>query len=384
MMGSAARAEAPPDPAAAAARLIALAQDCIAARVARRALLLLLSALPAAFARPTHLRLARAALDPLRLVGRVQEFVLPNGDLALVWRGAADAAVAASMAALARLFADAGEGAPDPLALCRLLDLPADAGTLLHFVETSLRPATAPALAQTRRALDAVALAALEEALARADVARFVRRRPICAATAAGGFRKLWEKRFLSIEELAGVLAPGQAVAADPWLFRRLTRVLDRRMLALLAAPGELAGAGPFSLNLNVASILAPEFLRFDAALPSGLRRQVTLDLLPADILADPPAFLFARDFVRARGYRLLLRGVGVDLLEAAPLDRMGLDLLQLRWSPGLAETDPDWLGAPPERLVLARAASASAVGWGRLRGISLFQGVAAVPGGRG
>ena len=97
--------------------------------------------------------------------------------------------------------------------------------------------------------------------------------------------------------------------------------------------------AGPFSLDLNVAShpVAAVPALRGGAAVAAA--RPGGADLLPADIVADPAAFLFARDFARARGYRLLLRGMTAELLGAFPLRRIGLDLLELRWSPVLAAT---------------------------------------------
>ena len=79
------------------------------------------------------------------------------------------------------------------------------------------------------------------------------------------------------------------------------------------------------------------------------LRGQVVIDLLPADVMADPASFLFARDFARGRGYLLLLRGITGDLLDAFPLRRIGLDLLELRWSPDLARGDagPDCCRRP-------------------------------------
>ena len=58
---------------------------------------------------------------------------------------------------------------------------------------------------------------------------------------------------------------------ADPWLFRRLTRTFDRRMLALLASPEELRLAGPLGIDLNVASVLSPAFLRFDGGVAGGV-----------------------------------------------------------------------------------------------------------------
>jgi hypothetical protein len=179
----------------------------------------------------------------------------------------------------------------------------------------------------------------------------------------------------LSISELTATLAPGRSAQADAWLFRRLTRVLDRRMLALLSAPQELRGAGPFSLNLNIGSLLSPEFLRFDAAVPSALQGRIVLDLLPADVLADPAAFIFARGFARARGYRLQLRSVTAALLPLLRLHRMELDFVQLRWSPALAGVDPALLQAGTAQWVLGQADEPAALQWGLDQGISLFQG---------
>ena len=150
-------------------------------------------------------------------------------------------------------------------------------------------------------------------------------------------------------------------------------------MLALLAAPGELDSARPFAVELNVSSILAPEFLRFDAALPLDLRGQVILELQPADVLSDPAAFLFARDFVRARGYRLLLQDLTVESLPMFPLPRIGLDFLQLRWSAEVAALDAASSGTAPPSIVLTGADDDDAIAWGRAQGLSLFQGAKAI-----
>lgn len=363
-----------------AAALIARVASSAASGVARRALVLRLSHLPASFARPHHLRLARAALDPLRGADRAETFDLPNADTAVVWRGHGGRALQASLDAVAELFAGAGGPAPDPHTLCLLLDLPQQAETLLRIAEDSRARAPAARAPAAGAPLDAAGLAALEAVLARADVARFARRHPVCLLGPDGGFRVAWERRVLSVAELEGELAPGQAIRAEPWLFRRLTRTLDARLLTLLAAPGELQGAGPFGLDLNVASILAAEFLRFDAALPAALRGRVVLGLRPDDILADLPAFRFARDFARARGYRLLLRAGDTGVLPLLPLDRLGLDLLQLPWSATLAESGADITDVAAGRLVLGHADAPAAIAWAGSRGISLFQGHAVAP----
>jgi hypothetical protein len=356
--------------------LIGFVNECLAASASRQALLLQLSHLPPELVPPQRGRLARAALAPLLDAERALAFSLPNGDVVVAWRGDAEALLDRSLAGLAALFAEG----PGLRVLCRLFELPADAPALLEAAEASLVADTRPAdLPDTRDPLDPAALTSLERALAHADMSRFVRRQPVCAL-GPDGFRLRWERRSLALGELISVLAPGRSARAAPWLQRRLTRTLDRRMLALLAAPGELRGARPFGVQLNVASILGPEFLRFDAALPSELRGQVTLELLPADVLADLAAFAFARDFARSRAYRLSLRGIEKELLGALPPARLGVDWVHLRWSPALLAFDLEAEGHDPAQFVLSRADCQQAVAWGRVQGITLFAGRAVRP----
>ncbi len=363
-------------------RLTALARDCEAAGIRRRCLLLRLSCLPPELRKPHHVRLAREALDPLLTADRAHRFMLPNHDIAIVWRGAADALLAASRDAVTGMFDDVEVAMPAPERFWRVLDLPADADALRALIAESLSDAGASAsTASPGMPLDAAALAALEAALSHADVARFARRRAVCRQGPDGRFQTAWELRTLSVEELCAELLPGRGTRAEPWLFRRLLRTLDRRLLVLLASADELRAAGPFGLDLNVASILGSDFLRFDAALPQSLRGRVTLGLEPADILADLPSFQFARDFARVRGYRLLLRLPDCGLLPALPPARLGLDLVEIAWSPAAITLPTDLIEQEGGRSVLTGADSADALAWARAFNITLFQGRAVVPG---
>jgi hypothetical protein len=365
-----------------AERLAALARECRTSGVARRVLLLRLSSLPQHWARPHHLRLARDALLPLTAVDRARLYRLPNEDLAVAWRGQAAAALQESLDAIRYLFTDDTGLAADPGSLATVLELPAQADTLLDRIADMLAPRALVATPAPRGTapLDTATLAALETALAQASVDRFARRDPVCAAAGDGRFVLCWERRHLSVAELFEALAPARAPTADPWLFLRLTRALDRRMLTLLATPAELRQAAPFSLDLNVASILAAEFLRFDTALPAAMRGHVVLNLCGEDMLADPAAFLFARDFARARGYRLLLRGITAERLALFPRRRSGLDLLQLHWSPALAAAGVEALLPEADTVVLSGADTADAVAWGRAHRVRLYQGNLAAP----
>ncbi len=356
-----------------ARRLATLVRECTASGIAREVLLLRLSDLPEGRSKPHHYQLAREALLPLTGAARAQLFHLPNQDLVVVWRGET-AALGTSLATLEHLFSDDPAFGADPMAMASVLALPDDSELLLRVVEESLRPRLPPA--QPRNAgvpLDPATLQALERAIAQADMSRFARREPICRPWTEG-FRLAWEHRFLSDAELFDTILPERAPRADPWLFRRLTRTLDRRMLALLSASEELRGVPPFSIDLNVANLIGPEFLRFDTSLPTTLRGRVVINLRAEDILSDLATFCFARDFAAARGYRLLLQDLAPTQLALLPPQRLGFELVQIRFTPALAAG-----GLPPcvtpDMVVLGQADGASAVTWGRGQGITLFQG---------
>ena len=131
---------------------------------------------------------------------------------------------------------------------------------------------------------------------------------------------------------------------------------------------------------MSLDTLATPEFLRFDAALGPAGRAQMVLGLGAEDALADPAGFAFARDFYRARGWRVALDLEAPGLLPALPAALLRVDLVRLRWSAGL----PALAAALPpgrETLVLSGADRAAAIGWGWEAGITLFEGRLLRPG---
>ncbi len=337
------------------------------AGVPRRAVLLHMDRMPAALAKPHHHRLARAALAGLSERDHAQSFELSRGRLAIVWRPRGAEEIEGAMAGLDVLLGDLPQGGTVPLGqLLSIYDLPGQAAWLLDGLadlETQLDHAVDPALG-----LDVPLLIRLEETLTQADLSQFVRARPVIDIEGAAP-RLAWEERAIGIVEMAATLCPGRHLQEGSWLFRRLSRSIERRVLAMLTAPRELAGARPFSMAISVSSILSAAFLAFDAALPAGLRGKVVLELEEPDILADTLSFCFARNYASARGYKLLLRaGAGLLDLRAA-----GLDYAEVTLSAEVA-ADPSRL---PERgmLVLGGVDDAAQMVWARGHGCTRLKG---------
>jgi hypothetical protein len=352
--------------AAAARALRDLVRQTTIAHVGRRAALLHLDRLPPALAKPHHHRLARTALASLAERDHAQSFDLPLNRLAIVWRCRGTEEVDAPMAALEHLLADMPQGQDMRLGhVLSLFDLPQQGPWLLDTLAEGGETAQQSDLP----GLDATLLAQLETSLAQADITQFLRWHPVMDIERDPP-RLAWEERTLCWPTLAALLCPGRNPMDGTWLARRLARFVDRRVLAAMTGPRELSGTRPFALDVSVASLLSPVFLAFDAALPAALRGHVVLCLEAADILADATAFCFARNFARAKAYRLLLRGALPGLLNP---DQAQLDYLEMPLTPSL-QADPSQL-PDRARLVLGRIEDAPALAWARAQGCQLVKG---------
>lgn len=349
-------------------------QQSARAGARRRAVVLHTDGLPPALARPHHLRLAREAVLPLTATDRAQTFELSRGRLAVIWRQGGDSELAQARLALGHLLAGQPDGAVPAIGeLLALYDLPDQADWLLQEISEPEVPA---GLAPPLQPLDASRLAALEARLHQADLSRFSRWRPVLRLDRAAA-APAWEERYFALREIAAELCPEYDLQAEPWLFRRLTRTLDRRMLAMLASPRELRGCGAFAINLTVETILSAGFMAFDEALPLALRNEVILYVGVADVLSDLDGFTFARRFAQARGYRLALADATPALLAFLDVAALGLDYVQLACSAELMAAPGRVRNCLPEgtQVILRALDDHEQAAWARRSGFLLGQG---------
>ena len=134
-------------------------------------------------------------------------------------------------------------------------------------------------------------------------------------------------------------------------------------------------------INLNVSSVLAPEFVAFDRIVGAAAKRAIAVEFQFTDVFADVGAFLFARSFLFERGYAIVLDGVTDMNLPFVDRKRIGADLVKIRWSPTLAEERfrDEFRALVHEeevrQIVLCRCDGKAAIDLGTDLGIQLFQG---------
>lgn len=367
-------------------------------KAGRRAVHVRLSQLRPYNRRDQHLRIAVTTFDHLVAGFEGTIFKMFNDDLVVICNGASVAEIDHSILHLRFLFSD------DPMIktdergfqpFCEWYDLTVNYEPLvrmaLDMAEARDRFDDEAARVQPRAAkerlpstpLEPTSLAVIVSAIEHADLTTMILRQPICAVSIDRKPEPIFLEIYTSIESLRRTLMPDVDLHANSWLFQDLTRHLDRRMIAYLAHNDDDMLRRPFSLNLNVSTLLSSEFLEFDKVLNNG-KRGIVIELQLTDIFADLSSYFFARDFLRERGYRFCIDGVTHLSLPLIDRDRLGFDLAKIFWSGDLADhlngIGGDQLKQAaqrigPERLILARCDSEQAFEIGDALSISLYQG---------
>jgi len=226
-------------------------------------------------------------------------------------------------------------------------------------------------------------LSRLESALSRADLSNLVRRQFICNVDSKMVPEQLFSELFISIKDLRETMLPGVNVTANRWLFQHLTETLDKRMLSMLTKNDGVSISGDISFNVNIATLLSQEFQIYDDNVAASRRGTMIIELQKEDIFSNLPSYLFAREMVQDKGYRVCMDGMTLDTLAMINFGRLGADLCKLIWHPDLVdggEVVHQMLRGviekiKPEKLILCRCDNREAIDFGRSLGINLFQG---------
>ena len=364
----------------------------------RRAIVIHLSRLRPDNRRSHHIRIAANTFEGLvkQFNGRI--FLLQNADIVFVCKDASIAVIDDAIMRLRYLFGDdplaaeLDEQAPDRFAAW--YDMERDYQDFLAWSEEvceqevkrqkRLAAIAGGAPREERQPMDPQALAELVATIQRADLTNVMRRQTICAIMGEESPKSVFREVYISIPDLRDAILPKRDIASDRWLFQHLTQHLDRRVLAALRRNDDPSIAHSYSINLNISTLLSQEFLQFDQGLRAGARGSIVIELQKVDIFADLGAYIFARDYLKERGYRVCLDGVSSVTLGYIDRERLGLDLIKMFWTPDMA--DPmatERITAFREaveragrsRIILARCDSEEAVQFGQSMGIRLFQG---------
>jgi hypothetical protein len=193
----------------------------------------------------------------------------------------------------------------------------------------------------------------------------------------------IYNEIYVSIADLRRQVMPDVDLTANRWLFQHFTETLDRGLLGLLPRM-ESSTPTAISVNVNVSTLLSPQFQAFHEEFRKKTGKVIVFELQLADVYSDIGSYLFARDFVHERGYRVCLDGLSPLVFPCVARDRLGLDLEKIVWAPSIENDVPaaqrEFLraaivAAGPSRVILCRCDNDAAIKFGQSVGITLFQG---------
>lgn len=359
-----------------------------------------LSGLQAHNKQPHHVRIASRSFDTLLNATEAQLYILTNGDLFLLCRDLRVDDVDYVIDKVRTLFkgdlltrANPATGADDFTTWFDLeLDFQSLHETVSDLAAGSDQPnwiredASAGRGASTEfagQALDPVGLGKIDDSIRRSRIADLVREQSAVIIGADGTERILFKECYVSIGELQSRHAPGFNLISNLWLFQHLTETIDSRLLAFLSRTDIGSRTENISINLNTSTVLSSVFQAFDQAIGAASAK-VTIEFQLVDIFADLDRYTEARDWLRERGYRVLIDGVNPMSIRYFDASLLKPDFVKVGWGVEFAGNGSiedsaemmeivERIGA--KRLILARTDSEAALTWALTHGIRRFQG---------
>lgn len=193
----------------------------------------------------------------------------------------------------------------------------------------------------------------------------------------------IFVEHYISVMKVKEKLLPGYDIFADKWLFQRLTRTFDQKLMQTLPAT-DLIRDQVISININVETILTPEFDKFITKFKQKNNQPLILEMGLFDVVSDIQRYYDARDKLTALGCRISLDAMDAQSLALLDRDLMAVDFLKINWKPHYKKL----LGGPLEkkiisaiaaqgsmRIILCHCDTEDALKFGKTVGIHMYQG---------
>jgi hypothetical protein len=369
--------------------LLAYVEQLADKRAGCRALCFHLSRLSASHRGEKYVQAAANLLMEVvhRFSGRL--FLMRGADIVVICKGITAKAIEETVDAVRYLFIGDGLAEAEAVAdFCSVFDLEIGYAQFrstirrIHDTETRNLEREARARAPTPAKSLHIRIGEIIDSINGLDLSQAVQRQTVWAIYPGKKPQPKFDELFMSIDRLQKMLDGGFDLRKDKQLFQYLTQSLDKYLLTRLVWE-QVGVARPVSININIATLHTPEFLKFESERERGLRGRTILELQMADLWADIAVYEAIADVVKQRGYLRCLDGVKYQALPCLNFQHLKIDLVKLVWDEALLRLDQSALRTlgkaiaecGPRRIVLTRCGRPEAIRFGHAVGIHLFQG---------
>ncbi|MDR3437493.1 EAL domain-containing protein [Telmatospirillum sp.] len=267
-----------------------------------------------------------------------------------------------------------------------LFDLSRDYAKLHAWAEDAAgvaRAARPDELADAKGVIDVAVLARIKEEIHRIDIAPMLFNQPVYSIGEQHKPVVMFHEIYMSIAILEDKFCPGQSLTSRKGLFTDLTEELDIVVLRILAEPADRGIRRKMSINVNIATLASPTFVKFDAELPPDARQGVVLEINKTDVFENMRLYRELVPFLRERGYRILLDGLSFYNVAAIDFAGIDCDFAKIFWSGEASSLSEDVANRIYAKLreremptfLLGRCDTAESIRFAKAAGIHLVQG---------
>ncbi|VAX07204.1 hypothetical protein MNBD_ALPHA03-1228 [hydrothermal vent metagenome] len=223
----------------------------------------------------------------------------------------------------------------------------------------------------------------LERNLTNMDIDRMINDQTAFVIVGDKNAKPIFIEHYISVDEIKESLLPTYDLYADKWLFKRLTRTFDTKIMQSLPAK-DIVRDQVISININVETVLTSEFDKFISLFKQKNNQPLILEMGMFDVISNIQNYYDAQKKLSRLGCRIILDAIDIQALQVLDRELLSVDFLKISWKPdyikliGSAEQDKVLSAIADHgnmRIILCHCDTENALEFGKSFGIHMYQG---------
>ncbi len=223
----------------------------------------------------------------------------------------------------------------------------------------------------------------LERNILNMDMYNLIDQQNICVVMDNMAPQVVFTKKYISLAEVNNSILPGYNIAGDKWLFQRLTKTFDQKLMQALIDYKSFP-QNVLSINMNVSTISTKAFDNFISKQKSLSEHPLVLEIPLFDIMSDLTEYYRAQEKIDNLGCKICICKMDVQSLYVLDRELINVDFLKIRWNKNylnsISNENKERIASAIKaqgkmRVVLSDCDTEQAIKFGKSLGIVMYQG---------
>ncbi|MBT5185831.1 MAG: EAL domain-containing protein [Kordiimonadaceae bacterium] len=172
----------------------------------------------------------------------------------------------------------------------------------------------------------------LERNFTTMDMSGLISQQNICVVVDNLPPQVVYTKKYISLYEVNNSILPGYDISADKWLFQRLTKTFDLRLMKALRDNNSFPDQ-VLSININVSTVLSKEFDKFIAKQKQVSPHPMVFEITLFDIMSNINEYFQAQEKLDKLGCKICICQMDIQSLYVLNRELLNVDFLKIRWN---------------------------------------------------